>query len=34
LSTGTDGLWSTGLCLIAEESIRQQRALPVGQMIS
>ena len=34
LSTGTDGLWSTALCLIAEESIRQKRALPVGQLIA
>ena len=30
---GRDGLWSTALCLIAEESIRQQRPLPVGQMV-
>ena len=30
---GRDGLWSTGLCLLAEESIRQQRPLPVGEML-
>ena len=28
-ATGRDGLWSTALCLLAEESIRQRRALPV-----
>ncbi|MDO8541848.1 MAG: Gfo/Idh/MocA family oxidoreductase [Opitutaceae bacterium] len=32
-ATGRDGLWSTGLCLVAEESIRQQRPLPVGEML-
>ena len=32
LASGRDGLWSTALCLIAEESIRQKRALPVGQI--
>ena len=32
-ATGRDGLWSTGLCLLAEESIRQQRPLPVGEML-
>jgi myo-inositol 2-dehydrogenase/D-chiro-inositol 1-dehydrogenase len=26
-----DGLWSAGLCLIAEESIRQGRALPIRE---
>ena len=31
--TGEDGLWSAGLCLIAEESIRQKRPLPVGEML-
>jgi len=33
IATGEDGLWSTGLCLLAEESIRQNRALPVGEMV-
>ncbi|MBL9210774.1 MAG: Gfo/Idh/MocA family oxidoreductase [Opitutaceae bacterium] len=32
-ATGEDGLWSAGLCLVAEESIRQQRPLPVGEML-
>lgn len=32
-ATGRDGLWSTSLCLVAEESIRQGRPLPVGQMV-
>ena len=32
LASGRDGLWSTALCLIAEESIRQKRAMPVGQI--
>lgn len=32
-ATGEDGLWSTGLCLLAEESIRQQRPLPVGDLL-
>ncbi len=32
-ATGRDGLWSAGLCLLAEESIRQQRPLPVGEML-
>jgi myo-inositol 2-dehydrogenase / D-chiro-inositol 1-dehydrogenase len=31
---GRDGLWSAGLCLLAEESIRQQRPLPVGEMLA
>lgn len=31
-ANGTDGLWSTGLCLLAEESIRQRRPLPVGDL--
>jgi myo-inositol 2-dehydrogenase/D-chiro-inositol 1-dehydrogenase len=33
VSTGRDGLWSTALCLIAEESIRQKRALQVGEWL-
>ena len=32
-ATGEDGLWSTGLCLLAEESIRQKRPLPVGDLL-
>ncbi len=32
-ATGRDGLWSAGLCLLAEESIRQGRPLPVGEML-
>ncbi len=28
-ASGLDGLWSAGLCLIAEESIRQNRPLPI-----
>jgi myo-inositol 2-dehydrogenase/D-chiro-inositol 1-dehydrogenase len=32
-ATGEDGLWSAGLCLIAEESIRQRRPLPVGELV-
>jgi myo-inositol 2-dehydrogenase/D-chiro-inositol 1-dehydrogenase len=32
-ATGIDGVWSAGLCLIAEESIRQNRPLPVGEML-
>jgi myo-inositol 2-dehydrogenase/D-chiro-inositol 1-dehydrogenase len=32
-ATGEDGLWSTGLCLLAEESIRQKRPLPVGDVL-
>ena len=32
-ATGEDGLWSTGLCLLAEESIRQGRTLPVGDLL-
>jgi myo-inositol 2-dehydrogenase/D-chiro-inositol 1-dehydrogenase len=30
---GLDGLWSAGLCLVAEESIRQGRPLPVGELL-
>lgn len=33
-ATGRDGLWSAGLCLLAEESIRQKRPLPVGEMLA
>ena len=32
-ATGLDGLWSAGLCLVAEESIRQKRPLPVAEML-
>ena len=32
-ASGLDGLWSAGLCLVAEESIRQQRPLPVAEML-
>lgn len=32
-ATGRDGLWSAGLCLLAEEAIRQGKPLPVGQLI-
>jgi len=32
-ATGLDGLWSAGLCLVAEESIRQKRPLPVGELL-
>lgn len=32
-ATGEDGLWSTGLCLLAEESIRQGRTLAVGDLL-
>ncbi len=28
-ASGLDGLWSAGLCLLAEESIRQNRPLPI-----
>ena len=33
VASGRDGLWSAGLCLLAEESIRQGRPLPVGEML-
>lgn len=33
IATGLDGLWSAGLCLVAEESIRQKKPLPVGDML-
>jgi myo-inositol 2-dehydrogenase / D-chiro-inositol 1-dehydrogenase len=32
IATGCDGLWSTGLCLIAEQSIRQQKPLPISKL--
>lgn len=32
-ATGEDGLWSAGLCLLAEESIRQKRPLPIGELL-
>ena len=32
-ANGHDGLWSAALCLLAEESIRQKRALPVGKLV-
>jgi myo-inositol 2-dehydrogenase/D-chiro-inositol 1-dehydrogenase len=33
IATGLDGLWSAGLCLVAEESIRQNKPLPVGELL-
>jgi len=33
IATGMDGLWSAGLCLVAEESIRQGRPLPVADLL-
>ena len=33
IATGLDGLWSAGLCLVAEESIRQKKPLPVADML-
>lgn len=32
-ASGRDGLWSAGLCLVAEESIRQGKPLPVGELL-
>lgn len=32
-ASGRDGLWSAGLCLVAEESIRQNKPLPVGELL-
>lgn len=32
-ASGLDGLWSAGLCLVAEESIRQNKPLPVGELL-
>ena len=31
-ATGEDGVWSAGLCLLAEDSIRQRRPLPVPDL--
>jgi myo-inositol 2-dehydrogenase / D-chiro-inositol 1-dehydrogenase len=33
IATGRDGVWSTALCLLAEESIRQNRPLPIGKLV-
>ena len=33
VATGVDGLWSAGLCLLAEESIRLGKPLPVSEML-
>jgi myo-inositol 2-dehydrogenase/D-chiro-inositol 1-dehydrogenase len=33
LASGRDGAWSTALCLLAEESIRQRRALPIRDVM-
>ena len=33
LATAEDGLWSAGLCLLAEESIRQGRPLPIHDLL-
>ncbi|GEM_PF-1323272 len=33
IATGLDGLWSAGLCLVAEASIRQNKPLPVGDLL-
>lgn len=33
LATGLDGLWSAGLCLVAEESIRQKKPLPIADLL-
>jgi myo-inositol 2-dehydrogenase/D-chiro-inositol 1-dehydrogenase len=32
-ATPRDGLWSAGLCLVAEESIRQKKPLPVAELL-
>jgi myo-inositol 2-dehydrogenase/D-chiro-inositol 1-dehydrogenase len=32
IASGRDGLWSAGLCLLAEESIRQKRPLSVADL--
>lgn len=32
-ASARDGLWSAGLCLVAEESIRQKRPLPIAEML-
>jgi myo-inositol 2-dehydrogenase / D-chiro-inositol 1-dehydrogenase len=33
IATGRDGLWSAGLCLLAERSIAEGKPLPVGRLI-
>ncbi len=33
VASARDGLWSAGLCLVAEESIRQKRPLPVAELL-
>ena len=33
IATGLDGLWSAGLCLVAEDSIRERKPLPVGDLL-
>jgi myo-inositol 2-dehydrogenase/D-chiro-inositol 1-dehydrogenase len=33
IASGQDGLWSAGLCLLAEESIRQRKPLPVADLL-
>ncbi|MEQ1827213.1 MAG: Gfo/Idh/MocA family oxidoreductase [Pirellula sp.] len=33
IASGVDGLWSAGLCLLAEESIRQGRPLAIGDFL-
>ena len=33
LANGRDGVWSAALCLLAEDSIRQKRALPIANII-
>lgn len=32
LASGRDGVWSAALCLLAEESIRRKRPLPIGKI--
>lgn len=32
-ATALDGLWSAGLCLVAEESIRRKKPLPVADLL-
>jgi myo-inositol 2-dehydrogenase/D-chiro-inositol 1-dehydrogenase len=34
IADGFDGLWSAGLCLLAEDSIRQRRPIPIGDVLS
>ena len=33
VASARDGLWSAGLCLLAEESIRQKKPLPVADLL-